>query len=143
MRSNNIISSPYERIDTLKQFLEHDRHVLEFGAYWDDTENTFGEIRELKVHYFLGDDTIEIREVIRPNDGRDSVPVFLRRGLLPRNAPIDQVQPGVDTDRTVLNVCNSRYILDSLKTGAVHRVIILTFCLVQIYIPNFWIANIF
>merc|ERR1711937_318647 len=112
---------PYERIDTLKQFLAHDRHVLQFDCYWDDTENMFGEIRDLRLHYFLGDDTIEIREVIRPNDGRDSVPVFLRRGRLPRFAPLEQVQPGVETDRTVLNVCNSRYILDSLKTGAVHR----------------------
>lgn len=102
--------------------MEHDRHVLEFGCYWDDTENIFGEIRDLKLHYFLGDDTIEIREVIRPNDGRDSVHVFLRRGLLPKKSPIDQVQPGVETARTVLNVCNSRYILDSLKTGAVYRV---------------------
>ena len=27
---------PMERIDTLKQFLEHDRQVLRFGCYWDD-----------------------------------------------------------------------------------------------------------
>jgi len=36
------------------------------------------------LHYFLADDTLEIREVIPPNAGRDAVPVFLRRGRLPK-----------------------------------------------------------
>ena len=30
-------------------------------------------------HYFLADDTVEIREVHFPNDGRDSFSVYLRR----------------------------------------------------------------
>ncbi|XP_033759887.1 EF-hand domain-containing family member C2-like [Pecten maximus] len=115
---------PYEKHDTLKQFLDHDRHVLRFFCYWDDTDNMFGDPRELVLHYFLADDTIEIREVIPPNSGRDAVPMFLRRGKLPKN--IESLrQPGEVTDRTVLNVFGptghgGRYILDSLKTGAVH-----------------------
>ena len=58
-------------------------------------------------------------QVIPPNSGRDSAPVFVRRGKLPKN--IESVkQPGVQTDRTVLNVFGpmghgGRYILDSLK----------------------------
>jgi len=28
---------PYERVDTLKQFLEYDRQVLRFYCVWDDT----------------------------------------------------------------------------------------------------------
>jgi hypothetical protein len=35
------------------------------------------------VHYFLADDTIEIREVHHPNDGRDSFPLLLRRQRVP------------------------------------------------------------
>ena len=54
---------PYEKYDTLKQFLDHDRHVLRFYCYWDDTENMFGDQRQMVLHYFLADDTIEIREV--------------------------------------------------------------------------------
>ena len=69
------------------------------------------------LHYFLGDDTIEIRDIIRPNAGRDAVPVFVRRCKLPRQGHRLH-QPGVVTDRTVLNVCNSRHLLDSFKTGA-------------------------
>lgn len=115
---------PYEKHDTLKQFLDHDRHVLRFFCYWDDTDNMFGDPREMVLHYFLADDTIEIREVIPANSGRDAAPMFLRRGKLPKN--IESLrQPGEITDRTVLNVFGptghgGRYILDSLKTGAVN-----------------------
>ncbi|CAK8698373.1 unnamed protein product [Clavelina lepadiformis] len=117
---------PYERTDTLKQFLDHDRHVLRFECYWDDADSMFGDTREMVLHYFLADDTIEIREVIPPNSGRDAVPVFLKRSRLPKNAPLPLRQPGEKTDRTVLNVFGpmghgGRYILDSLKTGAVYE----------------------
>jgi hypothetical protein len=116
---------PYERLDKLKQFLEHDRHVLRFNAQWDDQTSMFGDVRQLIFHYFLADDTIEIREVIGANSGRDSVPVFLKRAKLPKMAPLNLTQPGEVTDRTVLNVFGpmghgGRYILDSLKTGAIY-----------------------
>ncbi|XP_016429441.1 EF-hand domain-containing family member C2-like [Sinocyclocheilus rhinocerous] len=117
---------PYEIIDTLKQFLEHDRKVLRFSCYWDDTESMFGDPRELILHYFLADDTMEIYEFVLPNSGRDTVPKFLHRVKLPKHAPIPKYQPGEITDRTVLNVFGpvgqgGRYILDSLKTGAVEE----------------------
>ena len=74
------------------------------------------------LHYFLADDTIEIRETIPPNCGRDATPMFLGRAKLPKL--VDNLkQPGEVTDRTVLNVFGptghgSRYILDSLKVGS-------------------------
>ncbi|XP_075706870.1 EF-hand domain-containing family member C2 isoform X2 [Rhinoderma darwinii] len=117
---------PYERMDTLKQFLNHDRHVLRFNCLWDDTPSPFGDARELILHYFLADDTVEIIEVIPPNSGRDSVPVFLHRGKLPKQVPTRIYKPGEITARTVLNVFGpmghgGRYILDNLKTGSVHQ----------------------
>lgn len=122
---------PYEKHDTLKQFLDHDRHVLRFFCYWDDTDNMFGDPREMVLHYFLADDTIEIREVIPANSGRDAAPMFLRRGKLPKN--IESLrQPGEITDRTVLNVFGptghgGRYILDSLKVSYICNTCICTF----------------
>ena len=110
---------PYEKYDTLKQFLDHDRHVLRFYCYWDDTDSMFGDPREMVLHYFLADDTIEIREMIPSNAGRDATPMFLRRAKLPKD--VEKLrQPGEATDRTVLNVFGptghgGRYILDSLK----------------------------
>jgi len=116
---------PYEKHDILKQFLDHDRHVLRFFCFWDDTDNMFGDPRDMVLHYFLADDTIEIREIIPPNSGRDATPMFLRRAKLPKEVE-SLKQPGVATDRTVLNVFGptghgGRYILDSLKTGAVSQ----------------------
>ncbi|XP_069568135.1 EF-hand domain-containing family member C2 isoform X1 [Brachyistius frenatus] len=117
---------PYERRDTLKQFLDYDRKVLRFYCYWDDTESIFGDPRELILHYFLADDTVEILEVVYRNSGRENVPKFLNRSKLPKRTPAPMKQPGKMTDRTVLNVFASksqgkRYILDSLKTGAVNE----------------------
>lgn len=115
---------PYQKIDTLKQFLEHDRHVLRFFCLWDDSENMFGDPHEMILHYFLADDTIEIREVNPPNSGRDATPIFIKRQKLPKVSN-DLPLPGQLADRTVLNVFGSmhtggRYILDSLKTGEIN-----------------------
>ncbi|XP_030332238.1 EF-hand domain-containing family member C2 isoform X2 [Strigops habroptila] len=118
---------PYERIDTLKQFLEHDGHVLRFFCVWNDPESMFHDPRELVLHYYLSDDTIDIREIVPVNSGRDAIPLFLRRDKLPKHAPVGLYQPGTITDRTVLNVLGNsagnkgRYILDNRKTGAVHQ----------------------
>lgn len=110
---------PYEKHDTLKQFLENDRHVLRFFCVRDDTDNIFGDARELVLHYFLADDTVELLERVPPNAGRDAGPVFLRRSRLPKG-PTPLPQPGEIANRTVLNVfgpmgTGGRYILDSLK----------------------------
>ncbi|XP_075583157.1 EF-hand domain-containing family member C2 [Pelecanus crispus] len=118
---------PYERIDTLKQFLEHNGHVLRFFCVWDDPESMFHDPRELVLHYYLSDDTIDIKEIVPVNSGRDAVPLFLRRDKLPKYAPTGLYQPGTITSRTVLNVFGKsvgdrgRYILDNRKTGAVHQ----------------------
>ena len=37
------------------------------------------------LHYYLVDDTVEIREIHEPNDGRDPYPVLLCRQRLPKN----------------------------------------------------------
>ncbi|XP_065600088.1 EF-hand domain-containing family member C2 [Cyrtonyx montezumae] len=118
---------PYERIDTLKQFLEHDGHVLRFYCVWDDPDSLFHDPRKLILHYYLSDDTIDIKEILPVNSGRDVVPLFLRREKLPKHAPTGLYQPGTITSRTVLNVFGNslgnrgRYILDNRKTGAVHQ----------------------
>merc|ERR1712100_520119 len=71
--------------DKLKKFLEMDRKVLRFYAMWDDRDAMFGEIRKYLIHYYLVDDSVEIRECHQPNDGIDPFPVLLRRGKLPKS----------------------------------------------------------
>lgn len=65
-----------------KQFLENDRKVLKFYALCE------GE--KYIVHFFLADDTLEVREVSIPNSGKDPFPVTHRRQKLPRKFAINQ-----------------------------------------------------
>ncbi|KAL5493772.1 hypothetical protein EMCRGX_G014996 [Ephydatia muelleri] len=80
--------------DKLKQFLEMDRHVLRFYSVWDDRDSLFGEIRPHVIHYYLVDDTVEIREVHEQNDGRDPTPLLLCRQRIPK-VPIPSNFPTV------------------------------------------------
>ncbi|XP_069706940.1 EF-hand domain-containing protein 1 isoform X2 [Phaenicophaeus curvirostris] len=70
--------------DKLKQFLTYDKQVLRFYAVWDDTDSAFGENQSYIIHYYLADDTVEVREVYKQNDGRDPFPVLIKRQRLPK-----------------------------------------------------------
>ncbi|KAF9824875.1 hypothetical protein SFRURICE_001748 [Spodoptera frugiperda] len=70
-----------------KQFLDFDRQVLRFYGYWDDRDSEFGTLHHLEIHYFLADDTIEIKETVAPNSGTEPGPMFLKRMRLPRKIP--------------------------------------------------------
>ncbi|NWX16210.1 EFHC1 protein, partial [Aegotheles bennettii] len=70
--------------DQQKQFLTYDKQVLCFYATWDDTGSMFGENRPYVIHYYLADGTLEVREVHKPNDGRDPFPVLIKRQRLPK-----------------------------------------------------------
>jgi len=116
---------PYQKVDTLEQFLAHDRQVLRFYCVWDDSSTMFGDKRYMVLHYYLADDTVEVREVLPQNSGRDGAGTFYRRAPLPKDISTLTKLPGQATPRTVLNVFSkgitdmkSRHILDSLRTGA-------------------------
>ena len=68
--------------ENLKKFIEFDGKVLRFYCIWDDRRSLFGERRKFTLQYFLVDNTIEIRQVLIPNSGRDNVSQFLRKSLL-------------------------------------------------------------
>jgi len=69
--------------DKMNRFLLLDRKVLQFDAVYDDRDALFGDLRRFIFHYYLVDDTLEMREVYKANDGRDPFPVLLRRQRLP------------------------------------------------------------
>lgn len=52
---------------------------------WDDRKSTYGELRPFIIQYYLVDDTLEVREVHKPNDGRDPFPVLIRRQKVPKD----------------------------------------------------------
>jgi len=64
-----------------KQFLDNDRKVLRFFTKYDDMPYV--------IHYYLADDTVEIREVHHPNDGRDAFALLLRRQKLPKSFAVN------------------------------------------------------
>jgi len=65
----------------LTQFLENDKKVLRFYAYWDDP-TLYGARIYFVCHYFLADNSFEVNEAHCRNSGRDNYPVFFKRGPL-------------------------------------------------------------
>lgn len=70
--------------EKLQQYLENDRKVLCFKAFWDDTTK-YGARMYYTMHYYLADDTVEILENLARNSGRDPYPVFWKRSEIDRN----------------------------------------------------------
>lgn len=70
------------RVTSEKQFLQQDRKVLKFYALCEGAKYI--------VHFFLADDTIEIREVSVANSGKDPFPVTVKRHKLPKKFALNQ-----------------------------------------------------
>jgi len=79
------------RVASQKQFLENDRKVLRFYVY--------SGIPYI-LHYYLADDTLEIREVNFANSGRDPFPLLLKRQKLPRKFSLNQ--PGQTSEESYI-----------------------------------------
>lgn len=71
--------------DKLKQFIALDRKVLRFYAAWDDGVENGSGLRSFIIHYFLVNNTMEVREVHHANDSRDPFPVLLARQKVNRD----------------------------------------------------------
>lgn len=69
-----------------KKFSKYDRKVLCFNCCWDDSQSLFGDKLPYILHYYLVDDTLEIRETKESAVGRDPFPIFLKRRKLPKNS---------------------------------------------------------
>jgi len=64
-----------------QQFLENDRKVLRYYAFWDDV-TLYGVRVYAKCHFFLSDNTFEVNEAHCRNSGRDNYPNFFKRAPL-------------------------------------------------------------
>jgi hypothetical protein len=76
------------RVKSQKQFLDNDRRVLRFYTFCDD--------EPFIIHYYLADDTVEIREINFANSGKHNFSLLLRRQKLPKQFSVGQ--PGLDTN---------------------------------------------
>ena len=64
------------KVASQKQFLDNDRKVLKFNAVCDDAPYV--------IHFYLADDTIEVREIHFKNNGKDQFPMLLKRSRVPK-----------------------------------------------------------
>ncbi|XP_028982561.1 EF-hand domain-containing protein 1-like [Diachasma alloeum] len=68
-------SRPQE--DPRRRFLEFDGMVLTFDATWNEDF--------YQIMYFLTDDTIAVKEMLRPNSGKDPNRMLLKKTKIPKN----------------------------------------------------------
>ncbi|XP_035706892.1 EF-hand domain-containing family member C2-like [Folsomia candida] len=65
-----------------KKFIANTGKVLRFWAYWDNRCEYGGELKKYIFHYFLQDDTVEIKEIVDPEGGVRGAITFLGKGKL-------------------------------------------------------------
>ncbi|XP_071877283.1 EF-hand domain-containing family member C2 isoform X2 [Bombus fervidus] len=116
---------PKQKVDTRGDFLKYDKQVLRFYGYWDDTDNLYGVVHDLEIYYYLADNTMEIKENLPANSGRDSGSTFLRRMQVPKIFS-EMGSIGTGNAFTILNVMgddtsHGYYTIDPLNTGKVRR----------------------
>jgi hypothetical protein len=78
-------------------FYEYGKKVLRFYGAWDDSTALYGDRILVRLHYFLGDDTIEVLPVRQRNNGRDNVPKFLKKTKIPLGGDRDALSQASNT----------------------------------------------
>jgi len=78
----------------LKSFLDNDRRVLSFGTLWQDNSYDGGD-KYFRLNYFLSDNTVEVKEIIKPNNGCYPFSMLLKRQKLAK-VPIMTHYPGLN-----------------------------------------------
>ncbi|OQR82389.1 hypothetical protein ACHHYP_16133 [Achlya hypogyna] len=78
----------------VQQFMQFSTQVLRFFCSWEDPHPLYPETRHFTLHYFLADDTIEVREARaareRRGSGRSFAVLLSRRSKPPRSVtPLD------------------------------------------------------
>jgi hypothetical protein len=83
-------------------FHQYGRMVLRFFGVWDSQGDLFGDELQVRLHYILADDTIEILPTYGRNSGRDKITMLLKRTKVMKLAEDDDFslissKPGSDT----------------------------------------------
>lgn len=87
------------KVASQKQFLDNDRKVLKFNAVCEDAPYV--------IHYYLADDTIEVREIHFKNNGKDQFPMLLKRSRVPKS--FYMTQPGQE-DKEAAFITDNEFI---------------------------------
>ena len=76
------------KLPSWKQFLDNDRKVLRFFTLCEDSHSQSST--EYTLHYYLADDTVEVRENHFQNNGKDTYPLLLKRSRVPKHFAVSQ-----------------------------------------------------
>lgn len=77
----------------LQSFLENDRKVLSFSIIWEDRTYDGGD-KTYTLNFFLSDNSVEVKEINEPNNGKTPFPMLLKRQKLAKT-PILTHCPGM------------------------------------------------
>lgn len=78
----------------LKSFLDNDRKVLSFAILWQDNSYDGGD-KYYRFNYFLSDNSVEVKEILKPNNGQYPFSMLLKRQKLAKT-PILTHCPGMN-----------------------------------------------
>eukprot|EP01006_Ploeotia_vitrea_P028462 TRINITY_DN61151_c0_g1_i1.p1 TRINITY_DN61151_c0_g1~~TRINITY_DN61151_c0_g1_i1.p1 ORF type:complete len:1088 (-),score=131.03 TRINITY_DN61151_c0_g1_i1:1223-4486(-) len=74
------------QIAEAQQFFNNDGKVVSFSAIWDDRNSVHGDLRQLRLNYYLADDTVELLEPVQKNSGREATSKILLRQKIPKRS---------------------------------------------------------
>jgi len=77
----------------LQSFLDNDRKVLSFSIMWQDYSYDGGD-KYYTLNYFLADNTVEVKEINAPNNGKTPFPKLLKKQKLAKT-PVLTHCPGM------------------------------------------------
>lgn len=77
----------------LESFIKNDRHVLSFNILWPDTSYDGGD-KFFVLNFFLSDNSVEVKEINEPNNGKIPFPMLLKRKKLAKQ-PLLTHYPGM------------------------------------------------
>jgi hypothetical protein len=77
----------------LDSFIKNDRRVLSFQILWEDTSYDGGD-KYYVLNFFLSDQSIEVKEINEPNNGKIAFPMLLKRKKLAKQ-PLLTHYPGM------------------------------------------------
>jgi hypothetical protein len=68
----------------LHSFLDNDRRVLSFAIMWEDTSYDGGD-KYYRLNYFLSDNTVEVKEIHKANNGSYPFQMLIKRQKLSKS----------------------------------------------------------
>lgn len=77
-----------------KNYFQYDTKVLRFYGVWDCRSMLFGDEINVKLHYSLAENTIEVVPIHGRNSGRDRLPKLLKKTAIVKPAPSSPTRTG-------------------------------------------------